>query len=51
MRKNVTSSIKNPGSNTPRNYSCTATYFPSLKPSKLDEQDMRNIAREAKTNS
>ena len=33
----------NPGSNTPQSSSCMATYLPSLKPSKLDEQDMQDI--------
>ena len=36
------------GSNTPRNIICVATYLPSQKPS---EQDMRDSAGEARTNS
>ena len=34
-----------------RNNSCTSSYLPSLKPSKLDEQDMRDAAGEDRTNS
>ena len=30
----------NPGVNIPQNNTCTATYCPSQKPSKIDEQDM-----------
>ena len=30
----------------PQNSSCTATHLPSLKPFKLDEQDMRDAAGE-----
>ena len=41
----------NPGSNIPQNSSCTATYHPSRKPSKLDESDMRDTAGELRTNS
>ena len=40
-----------PGGNTPQNSSCTATYYPSRKLSKLDEPDMQNTAGEVKTNS
>ena len=36
----------NPGSNISRNSSFTATYLPSLKPSKYDEQDMWDTAGE-----
>ena len=39
---------KNPGSNIPQNRSYTATYRPSLKPSKLDEQGMRGSVRRSK---
>ena len=35
----------------PTNNSCTATYLPSLKPSKLDKQDMWDTAEEVRTNS
>ena len=41
----------NPGSNIPQNSSCTATYLPSQKPSKLDKQDMLDTAGEVRTNS
>ena len=37
----------NPGSNTPGNNIYTATYLPSRKPSKLDEQDLWYTAGEA----
>ena len=40
----------NPGGNTPENRSCTATYHPSRKPSKLDEQNMWDTAGEVRTN-
>ena len=39
----------NPGSNIPQNSNCTATYLPSLKPSKLDKQDMWDTAEEVRT--
>ena len=42
---------KNPGSNILQNSSCTATDLPSQKPSKLDEQDIRDTAGEVRTNS
>ena len=32
-----------------KNSSCTDTYLPSLKPSKLDEPDMQDTAREIRT--
>ena len=32
-------------------YAYSSTYHPSLKPSKLDEQDMHGTAGETKTNS
>ena len=41
----------NPGGNIPQDSSCTATYHPSRKPSKLDEADMRNTAEEVRNNS
>ena len=37
--------------NTPQNSSCTATYQPSRKLSKLDEPDMQDPAGEAGTRS
>ena len=40
---------KNPGSNTPQNSNCAATYLSSHKPSKKDEQDLRSTAGEIKT--
>ena len=40
-----------PRSNTRQSSSCTATYHPSRKLSKLDEPDMRYTAREVMTNS
>ena len=42
---------KNPRNNIPQNSNCAATYRPSKKPSKLNEQDMRDTAGEVKTNS
>ena len=36
-----------PGGNTPQSSSCTATYLPSQKLSKLDEPDMQDTAGEA----
>ena len=41
----------NPGGNVPQNSSCTATYHPSRKPSKINEQDMWYTAGEVGTNS
>ena len=41
----------NPGGNTPQSSSCTATYLPSWKLSKLDEPDMQDTAGEAGTSS
>ena len=41
----------NPGGNIPQNNSCMATYHPSWKPSKLDEQDMQKTAEKVKMNS
>ena len=35
----------------PLNNSCKATYFPSLKPTKQNEEDMQNTAGESRTNS
>ena len=40
-----------PGGSTPQSGSCTATYHPSRKLSKLDELDMRDTAEEVGTNS
>ena len=37
--------------NTLQKRICTATYQPSWKPSKLDEPDMLDTAREISTNS
>ena len=37
--------------NTPQSCSCTATYYPSWKLSKLEEPDMRNTTGEVGTNS
>ena len=42
---------RNPGCNIQRNNSCTATYLPSLKLSKKDEQGMQDTTGEATTNS
>ena len=39
------------GGNTPQSTSCTATYNPSQKLSKLDEPDMQDTAGEAGTSS
>ena len=41
----------NPWSKTPRNNSCTATSFHHKKSTQLDEQDARDTAGEARTNS
>ena len=41
----------NPGGNIPKKSSCTTTYLPSRKPSKLNEKDMRDTAEEIRTNS
>ena len=38
-----------PGGNIPQSSSCTATYFPSRKLSKLDEPDMQDTTGEAGT--
>ena len=38
-------------SNIPENNSCDATYISSLKPSKSDEQDIRDTAGGVRTNS
>ena len=40
-----------PGVNTPQDTSCTVTCLPSRKLYKLDEPDMQDTAREARTNS
>ena len=42
---------KSPGGNTPQNSSCTTTYHPSQKLSKLDKLDMRDTAGEVRTYS
>ena len=44
--------ISNPGGNIPtkENPSCLATYHPSRKLPKLDEQDMQDTARVVRTN-
>ena len=36
---------------SPQNNGCTVTYLPSLKLSKLDEQDILNTTGEVRTNS
>ena len=52
LGKNATSYIKQiMQAIPPQSNSCTATYLPSLKPSKLDGQDTQNTAGEASTNS
>ena len=43
--------LNNPGGSTPQSSSCTATYHPSRKLSKLDEPDMRDTAGEVRANS
>ena len=43
--------LANPVSSTLQNSSCSATYLPSLKPSKLDEQKMLGTAGEVRMNS
>ena len=43
--------LNNPRDSTPQSSSCTATYYPSRKLSKLDEPDMRDIAEEVETSS
>ena len=40
-----------PGGSIPQNCSCMETFHPSRKPSKLDEQDMRDTAGEVRANS
>ena len=40
-----------PGGNTSQNGSCTATYHPSRKLSKLDEPDMQDTAGVVRTKS
>ena len=35
----------------PQNNSCMTTYYSSQRPSKLDEQNMQDIAGEVSTNS
>ena len=41
----------NPASNIPQNSNCTATYLPSLKPFKLDEQGMLDTPGKVRVNS
>ena len=41
----------NPWDSTHQNSSCTATYLPSYKPFKSDEQDMLGSTGEVSTNS
>ena len=41
----------NPGGNIPENNSCIATNYPYRKPFKLDKEDVRDTAREVRTNS
>ena len=43
--------VQSLGGNTPQSTSCTAIYLPSWKLSKLDELDMQDTAREARTSS
>ena len=43
--------VTSPGGNTSQSTSCTATYLPSRKLSKLDEPDMQDNAGEAGTSS
>ena len=40
LHKDATLFWTNPGGNTQQNSSCTATYFPSCKSSKWDEEDI-----------
>ena len=51
LHKNVASCIEQVLEATLRNSSCTDTYQPSQKLSKLNELDMRNTAGEVKMNS
>ena len=44
-------SQQSPGGNNPQSCSCTVTYLPSRKLSKLDEPDMQDTAGEAETSS
>ena len=46
----ASSFLINPGSSTSQDCSCTATYLPSPKPSKLDRRGMPGTAGEVKTN-
>ena len=51
LHKNVKRNIEQvlEGS-TPQSSSCTATYHPARKPSKLDKPDMQDTAEEVGTN-
>ena len=52
LNKNAACFFKiNLRSNTPQKGSCTATYLPSHKPSKYNEQDMRSTTGEVRMNS
>ena len=50
LNKDATSYIRNI-ENIPQNSSCTATYHPSRRPSKIDEKDMQDTAGGLRTNS
>ena len=43
--------LKNPGDHIPQKSSCTETYHPSRKPSKLDKQDIRDTDGDLRTSS
>ena len=49
LDNNYTRMLRNPGSNTLKNSSCTATYHPSRKQSKLDKPNMQDTAGEVST--
>ena len=52
LQKNATYSFwLNLGTSIPQNSRCSDIYLSSLKPFKLDEQDMIDIAWKVKTNS
>ena len=52
LHKNAVRSIERVLALTPpQDTNCTATYLPSRKLSKLDEPDMQDTAREARTSS
>ena len=50
LHKNAMNYIEQILEATTHETTCTVTYLPSLKPSGLDKQDMRNIAGEARRN-